>query len=158
MKRILFVCTGNTCRSSMAEGLFKYLLNTENISDKYNVRSAGTSPFSNHPASDHAIKALDELKIDLKNHESKSLTKEMIKEADLIITMTRSHKSAVLETVPQAVSKVYTLKEYVWEDGMAVAAVDVVDPYGGDIETYRSCRDEILGSLTKVLIKLETEE
>ncbi len=155
MKRILFVCTGNTCRSSMAQELFKYLLSIKNIADKYHVCSGGTSVFLKMPASDHAIKVLEELKVDLKDHQSKPLTIEMIKEADLVLTMTRVHKIFVLEAVPEAVSKVYTLKEYA-EEGASGA--DVADPYGGDIETYRNCRDEILDSLKKVLNKLEMEE
>lgn len=156
MKRILFVCTGNTCRSSMAEALFKYLLNIENIANRYSVRSAGTSAFLNMPASDNAIKALDELEIDLKSHASNALTKEMIKEADLILAMTRSHRASILGAVPEAVSKVYTLKGYTGE--AAAATVDIADPYGGDMEAYRRCRDEILGNLRKVLNKLEMEE
>jgi len=161
MKRILFVCTGNTCRSSMAEGLFKHLLKAENVSDKYCVSSAGTSAFLKLPASDNAIKVLDELEIDLKNHESTAVAKDMLQKADLILTMTKSHKAYVLGVVPEAISKVFTLKEYVGEGVSAAVAiddVDVVDPYGGDIETYRICRDEILANLKKVLNKLEMEE
>lgn len=139
----------------MAEGLFKYLLKAENIYDKYSVHSAGTSAYLKLPASDHAIEASGELNIDLKNHESTAITKEMIQEADLILTMTRSHKSYVIGAVPEAISKTYTLKEYAQE---GVSATDVADPYGGDIETYRICRDEILTNLKKVLDKLEREE
>lgn len=142
----------------MAEGLFKHLLKAENICDKYSVRSAGTSAYLRLPASGNAIKALHELNIDLGNHKSTAITKEMIQEADLILTMTRSHKAYVIEAVSEAASKVCTLKEYAGEDVSAAGAVDVADPYGGDIEIYRMCRDEILAYLKKVLNKLEREE
>jgi protein-tyrosine phosphatase len=113
MFTILFVCTGNTCRSSMAQCLAKGLINEKGISKNVRVLSAGTSIIPNSRAPEQAIQVMEKKGLDLKNHVAKQLTPEMIEEADLILTMTRSNKQFVLSMVPKAQDKVFTLKEYV---------------------------------------------
>ncbi|MDD3839517.1 MAG: protein tyrosine phosphatase [Clostridia bacterium] len=113
MKTILFVCTGNTCRSSMAEALFRDMFvqagkDTQGIQ----VVSAGISAVPGEKASPQAICVMKEMGIDISEHRSTKLTKRLVDRADLIFTMTMAHKDNVLRVYPEAEGKVFTLKEY----------------------------------------------
>ena len=121
MKTILFVCTGNTCRSSMAEALLKNKIEqlrnsgtSINNWDNIKVISAGTAASPKQKASPQAIEVMAEKNISLKEHQSKQLTKGLIDEADIILTMTTNHKKVVLDMAPEVENKVYTLKEYIY--------------------------------------------
>ncbi|QEK13236.1 low molecular weight protein arginine phosphatase [Crassaminicella thermophila] len=147
MKTILFVCTGNTCRSSMAEGMFKKMLKEAGEKTKgIKVISAGTATMKGLKASKNAIEVMKEKGIDLNTHEATPITRELIEEADLILTMTRNHKNQILQIAPNAKEKVYTLKEYAGELG------DILDPFGQSVCVYRECAKEIEEGL-KVLVK-----
>ncbi len=122
MKKLLFVCTGNTCRSSMAEALFKQLQSRAEALGKIQVISAGTGAVKGEKASPQAIEVMNERGISLKGHRSTPLTKKLIDESDLILTMTTNHKKQVLELAPQARGKVFTLREYV-EGGEGIDTV-----------------------------------
>lgn len=116
MLHILFICTGNTCRSPMAEGLLRKLARERGID--LEVRSAGVSAIPGTSISRHAAAILgDEGVSDVKA--SSQVNKELVAWADLILTLTGGHKRHVLQYFPQAVSKTHTLKEYV-EDGEAI--------------------------------------
>ena len=147
MKEILFVCTGNTCRSVMAAGLLSALLEREQMDDVYRVHSAGTSVSANMPASHNAVAALEELGVDLSWHRSRKVTKQMADSADLVLTMTNLQKQIILQLCPEAYYKVYTLTEYCNEGTTS----DIADPFGGDIDDYINCRDEIMYNLVKLL-------
>lgn len=117
-KTILFICTGNTCRSSMAETLAKEYLRqrekaeTSETSLSLRVISAGTGALDNEPASSQAKVVMSERGLDLSAHRAKSLTAEILQEADLILTMTERQKSQLEKMYPVVQDKVYLLKEY----------------------------------------------
>lgn len=151
MFNVLFVCTGNTCRSSMAEILFKDMLKREKLDDKIRVKSSGISVYTSMPASDNAIQAVRELGMDLTGHRSRRLDIDMLREADLILAMTGVHKARILDIIPAAKDKVFTLIEYA-SDGKEG---DVSDPFGYDLDTYKKCRDEIRKYLEITLKKIK---
>lgn len=165
MKTILFVCTGNTCRSSMAEALFKHMLeNKKDNLGEIKVISAGTCAWEGDEASPNAIKVLKEKGITMMDHSSTPLTPKLIKEADLILTMTLNHKMAVLYMCPKSENKVYTLKEYVLHDGeklhieqLASQEInyDIKDPFGQSVDVYRESAEEIEHNLQKLIKKIK---
>ena len=134
---VLFVCTGNTCRSPMAEGLFRHLL-AEKLGCKPAeieergaiVMSAGIAAMLGGRAANEAINVLGPLGIDLTAHESQPLTEQLVRHADLILAMTRSHRQAILAEWPTAAERVKLLSH----DG-----ADVPDPVGGPAELYERC-------------------
>ncbi|MDR7239344.1 low molecular weight protein arginine phosphatase [Neobacillus drentensis] len=145
MQRILFVCTGNTCRSPMAEAILK----NKQI-DRVEVRSAGIYAANGSEASTHAKKVLEDNGI-AHNHRSSLLTRAEVEWADLILTMTFSHKMAILQQYPQMGQKVFTLKEYSDEG----SGSDVVDPYGGSLAMYEETFRELNGLIDKAIGKLK---
>ena len=145
MQRILFVCTGNTCRSPMAEAILK-----NKQMDEIEVRSAGIFAANGSEASTHAKKVLEDNGI-AHNHRSSLLTGVEVNWADLILTMTSSHKMAILQQYPEVGHKVFTLKEYSGEGFNS----DVVDPYGGSLAMYEQTFRELDELIDKAIGKLK---
>ena len=100
---ILFVCTGNLCRSPMAEGILKARFRSEGKHTLYQVRSAGAWTQNGLSASALAIQAMDELGLDIASHRSRRLTAEDVADASLVSVMTRDHKEALLAEFPEIV-------------------------------------------------------
>ena len=128
---VIFVCTGNTCRSPMAE----YYLKSKNL-DGVNVISRGFS--GGDSANEKSIAVMSEVDIDISNHISKNITADEVQNADAIICMTESHRQMLL------LYGADDSKLYVLGDGIA-------DPFGCDIDTYRTCRDEIFSNIDKLI-------
>lgn len=145
---MLLVCSGNTCRSPMAEVLARKVLaedkgmgidQLENAGIR--VLSAGTSAASGMPATDEAVQVMKQLGLDLSTHRSRSLSAEMIRDADVVYCMTESHRQGVLSLVPDARHKVEMLDP----------AGDIADPYGSDVTTYARCAEVIRRRLAQRL-------
>ena len=128
---VIFVCTGNTCRSPMAE----YYLKSKNL-DGVNVISRGFS--GGDSANEKSIAVMKEVGIDISNHISKSISADEVLNSDAIICMTESHRQMLL------LYGADNSKLYVLGDGIA-------DPFGCDIDTYRTCRDEIFSNIDKLI-------
>ncbi|AZB40913.1 low molecular weight protein arginine phosphatase [Bacillus sp. FJAT-42376] len=147
VSNVLFVCTGNTCRSPMAEALLQFMKR----SDQTKVKSAGVFAMDGSDASPYAKDVLLEKGIAF-NHRSSLLNGEKVDWATHILTMTESHKQLMLERFPEAKEKIWTLSEYV--HGLSEKR-DVLDPYGGPAEIYRATRDDLEGMLKLLLEKIE---
>lgn len=142
--KILFVCTGNTCRSPMAELIAKKFLKDKNIS----VSSAGILTADGLKISLNSKAALEEIGIFSDDFRSTSINKEMIEESDLVITMTNQHKKQIMKAYDLK-ERIYTLKEFSGnKDG------DIEDPYGMSLEEYRKCRDKLQVLISKVIEKI----
>ena len=147
MKKLVFVCTGNTCRSPMAEGLLRNLLPAD---CGWEISSAGICAANGWPASENSVEALSEKGIDISGLTSQTLTPDRIAEADLLVTMTQGHRQAILEVAPKSEGKVFLLKSF----GTAKCAADICDPIGGSLDVYRRVRDEIDAALPDLILTL----
>lgn len=133
-KLILFVCTGNTCRSPMAAALFESGL-TDEEREQYEVRSFGLAAFGGEPASNYAVEVMRENGLDISSHRSTPLNRHALAEAELVVCMTEAHSSVLLQ---------------VGVDPEKLVVFDIPDPYKGTLDDYRRCAEKIRMELTKV--------
>ena len=150
MKTVLFVCTGNTCRSPMAEALFLHRQGDMG----WKARSAGVFAEMGAPASPNSVAALAEIGIDLSNHRSQTVTAELVKEADLIVTMSSGHAHHICDRFPEVGHKVFLINAF----GTSKVPADVSDPFGGSLNTYKRTRDEIDRALSDLILFIRSEQ
>jgi RpiB/LacA/LacB family sugar-phosphate isomerase len=150
MKTILFVCTGNVCRSPMAEGLFRHATKGRG---NYRVLSAGLGAVNGQPPSENAIRAMRDLGVDITAQRSRMLTAELVNQADYIFGMTHSHVDAINLLYPQAAEKTFLLREF--DDTLDAYEKDISDPIGCSYEVYANCRDQIEQGIATILKFIE---
>lgn len=146
--RILFVCAGNTCRSPMAEGIARTELDC--LYPLAQAFSRGLMAREGADASSGARAVCDEIEIDIGRHQSAPLKAEDVAKADLILTMEHNQRMLLLALFPARRERIFTLREYATRK----MGPDVHDPIGGDLETYRRCREEIRILVRKGLRRL----
>lgn len=149
VRKILFVCTGNTCRSSMAEGIAKKGVGEKGMDREIEISSAGIWAVPGDEASPQAVEAMKECGINLAGHRARRIDVKLIEDADIILAMTESHKRNLLSICPYAKHKIFTLKEYVGGEG------DIKDPFGGSVEVYKECAKELKEYIDKAIDKID---
>lgn len=148
--QILFVCTGNSCRSPLAEGLMKKKVADLGLSD-IQVSSAGVACLDGMRAAENAVLAAKESGADINRHRTRSVHSAMITGSDLTVVMEPRHKQEVLDLVPEARGRVFLLTEL----GSPPGDRGIKDPIGEPLEAYRACRDEIARCLDGVVAKIK---
>ena len=153
MKNILFICTGNVCRSPMAEGIFRHAVKGRG---DYRVASAGLGAMEGQPPSTYAVQALKELGIDISGQRSRMLSPELIEHADYIFGMTHSHIDTVMMLYPMAAEKTFLLREF--DETLDQFEKDISDPIGGSYDVYLNCRDQIEQGIVSLLRFIEQRQ
>lgn len=159
MKKILFVCTGNTCRSVMAHYLFKKL--SESAKLDIEVHSCGIGANPAVAVSDLVKNCLKQEGIDNFTHVPTMINKEFVDSSDLILTMTKEHKQEILKMFPEIKEKIFLLSEYVVSpsqlgDGEGESQeTDIPDPFGQSEEVYKQTFDRIKAYVVKLIEKLK---
>lgn len=150
-RNILFVCTGNMCRSPMGEYMLRKRLPE---GTRWVVASAGTMGADGMDASANAVEAMREIDIQMAEHRTRPLTREMLSESEVVIAMAQNHLDEILTLDPAAKEKVFLMRSF---DPHADAR-DVPDPVGWDIDVYRGTRDILDGALPGLITFLEELE
>ncbi|MFA6807406.1 MAG: low molecular weight protein arginine phosphatase [Eubacteriales bacterium] len=145
--RVLFVCTGNTCRSPIAEGLAKLY-----FSNKIDVSSAGIAACDGEVVNKHAVKVMFAKGVDIKNHRAKKISNKILVDIDYIVTMTKSQEVFLEDEYPNLEGKIICLGDWC---GMGK---DVSDPWGGSEEVYRQCAVEIEKMIKIIATKISEQQ
>ncbi len=139
MKRILFVCTGNTCRSAMAQYICRH------IADEYSLeieaKSCGVAAFGGERASDNAVLAVKELYgVDLSPHAAQLVSRDLAAWADVIFTMSARHADAVCRFFPEC------------KDKIVCASPEICDPFMQSLEVYKACAEQLYSQIKELIL------
>lgn len=137
MPAVLFVCTANICRSPMAAGLFRLVLEDKNSEGEWRVESAGTWGLDGEPAAAGSLAVMKNKDIDISDHRARSVNLELLQSFDLILTMESGQKESMRMEFPESSDRIFLLSE------MVDQKKDVDDPYGGVFSEYEHAADEI---------------
>ncbi len=153
MTKILFICTGNTCRSPMAKVLFdKVIAESNNKLPAIKTESAGVRATSNQKVSGEAVKAVKRYGMNLSNHRARLLDEKLAYEADLLLTMTKWQADTVKEEYPEIAEKTFAISEYINSD-----ANDITDPIGMGQDAYDSCAEQLFFYAQQILTRIRNE-
>lgn len=150
---ILFVCTGNTCRSPMAEAIMEAMVRDSSPNKDIKVKSAGITAIDGLSATQEAIMAMNKMGLDLSSHKSQRLTWELYQWADLILTMTDSHKNRIIDAYrskshDEVLNKVATISSFAGTEG------DINDPIGRTVEIYEECAQHLKMLILEIYSRL----
>ena len=150
--KVMFICTGNTCRSVMAKAIFEKILAEEGIKN-IEVYSSGIYAEDGDGPAMYAIETMKEINIDITGHRSINIKKSKIEEMDIILCSTLSQKLMVLQMYPNLKNNIFTIKEYANKENEN-EDLDIKDPWGYDLTIYRKCANELKKYLKKIANKL----
>jgi RpiB/LacA/LacB family sugar-phosphate isomerase len=150
MKTILFICTGNVCRSPMAEAMFRHAVRGRG---EFRIFSAGLGAVDGQPPTPHSVRAMRELGVDISAQRSRMLTADLVRSADIILGMTHSHVDTIALLYPAAAEKTFLLREF--DETLETYEKDIGDPIGSAYEVYLDCRDQIEQGIASLLKFME---